>query len=168
MSTYEIITISIATVSVFVLIAQVGLALKSLKADHERRKKQSTFEFVEQIRPAWIEAKHALEKRWGDNPLTSSDLEEIDKDFELLKKVRNLLGLLEHLSVAMNTGVFDKDLLFRMSGSQLIGINKRFHSYIDKIQQTSPTAYIEFQELVNGFEERKRVRPESRGNIINS
>ena len=168
MSTFEIITLILGGVTACILVIQVGLALKSIKADHERRKKQATFEFVQKIRPAWIEAKHALEGKWGDNPLSSSELIEIDKDFELLKLVRTLLGLLEHMSVGMNSSVFDKDLLFRMSGTQLINIHKRLRAYIDRVQQTTPTAYIEYQELVKNFEERKRMKPETQGNILNS
>ena len=168
MDTFEILTISVASITALILVVQAGLALKSIKADHERRKKQATFEFVQKIRPAWLEAKHALEERWGKEPLTSKELEEIENDFHLMKTVRGLLGLLEHLSVGMNSGVFDKDLLYRMSGAQLINIHKRLRSYIDKIQQSHPTAYTEYHELVKDFEERKRVKPTEQGNIVNS
>gem|GEM_PF-951208 len=168
MDLYEILTLCVAVITASILVIQANLALKSIKADHERRKKQATFEFVQKIRPAWIEAKHAIEEKWGKEPLTSKELGEIDKEFELLNLVRNLLGLLEHLSVGMNSGVFDKDLLFRMSGSQLISIHKRLRGYIDRVQLQSPTAYIEYQALVNDFEERKRIRPETNGNIVNS
>ena len=97
MTLYETITLLIGTTTAGILLVQAGLALKSLKADHERRKKQATFEFVQKIRPAWIEAKHAIEEKWGDEPLTSKELLEIDSDFKLLKLIRNLLGQLEHL-----------------------------------------------------------------------
>jgi hypothetical protein len=168
MTIYNILTLIIATTTAIILVVQAGLALKAFKADHERRKKQATFEFVQKIRPAWIDAKHAIEKRWGNEPLTSKELGEIDSNFELLKLVRNLLGLLEHLSVGMNTGVFDKDLMYRMSGSQLIGIYHRLHTYIKRAQKTNPRAYIEYQDLVKSFEERRQVKPEKVGNIENS
>ena len=168
MNTFEIFSLIIGLVTACILIVQASLVLKSLKGDHERRKKQATFEFVQKIRPAWLEAKHALEERWGREPLTSKELEEIENDFRLMTTVRSLLGLLEHLSVGMNAGVFDKDLLYRMSGTQLINIHKRLRTYIDKIQQTHPTAYTEYQELVKDFEERKRIRPPTDGNIVNS
>lgn len=168
MTPYEILTLLIGTTTAGILLVQAGLALKSLKADHERRKKQATFEFVQKIRPAWIEAKHAIEEKWGDEPLTSKELLEIDSDFQLLKLVRNLLGQLEHLSVGMNSGVFDKDLLYRMSGSQLISIYHRLHTYIDRVQRSSPKAYIEYQDLVKSFEDRRRTKPDASGNIVNS
>ena len=123
---------------------------------------------MQKIRPAWIEAKHAIEEKWGDEPLTSKELLEIDSDFQLLKLVRNLLGQLEHLSVGMNSGVFDKDLLYRMSGSQLISIYHRLHTYIDRVQKSSPKAYIEYQDLVKSFEDRRRTKPDASGNIVNS
>ena len=168
MDIFEILTITVGSITALILVIQAGLALKSIKADHERRKKQATFEFVQKIRPAWLEARHALEERWGKDPLTSKELEEIENDFHLMTTVRGLLGLLEHLSVGMNSGVFDKDLLYRMSGTQLINIHKRLYLYIEKIQQTHPTAYTEYHELVKEFEERKRIRPTKKGNIINS
>ena len=168
MTIFEIPTIIIATATALILIVQASLALKSIKADHERRKKQATFDYVQKVRPAWIEAKHILEEKWGKDPLTSKELEEIDKNFQLLVRVRELLGRLEHLSVGINSGVFDKDLIFRMSGSQIISIYKRLHTYIDRVQKRNPTAYIEFQEVVKVFEERKRIKPEKNGNIINS
>lgn len=168
MTQYEAFTLLIGTTTAGILLVQAGLALRSVKADHERRKKQATFEFVQKIRPAWIEAKHAIEEKWGDEPLTSKELLEIDSDFQLLKLVRNLLGQLEHLSVGMNSGVFDKDLLYRMSGSQLIGIYHRLHTYIDRVQKNSPKAYVEYQDLVKSFEDRKRTKPDASGNIVNS
>lgn len=168
MTQYEAFTLLIGTTTAGILLVQAGLALRSVKADHERRKKQATFEFVQKIRPAWIEAKHAIEEKWGDEPLTSKELLEIDSDFQLLKLVRNLLGQLEHLSVGMNSGVFDKDLLYRMSGSQLIGIYHRLHTYIDRAQKNSPKAYVEYQDLVKSFEDRKRTKPDASGNIVNS
>ena len=168
MTLYETITLLIGTTTAGILLVQAGLALKSLKADHERRKKQATFEFVQKIRPAWIEAKHAIEEKWGDEPLTSKELLEIDSDFKLLKLIRNLLGQLEHLSVGMNSGVFDKDLLYRMSGSQLISIYHRLRTYIERVQKSSPSGYVEYQALVKSFEDRKRTKPDASGNIVNS
>ncbi|TVO60195.1 DUF4760 domain-containing protein [Spiribacter vilamensis] len=168
MTTFEIASLMIAVITAAVLVVQVGFALKALNADHGRRKKQATFEFVQKIRPAWLEARHERDERWGKAPLASKDLKEIENDFQLMSTIRSLLGILEHLSVGMNSGVFDKDLLYIMSGSQLISTHKRFRSYIDKIQQTRPTAYTEFGDLVRDFEERKRMRPITDGNIANS
>jgi hypothetical protein len=168
MTPYEQLTLMVATTTAGILIFQVWLALRTLVADHERRKKQATLEFVQQIRPVWLEAKHALEEKWGKDPLTSCELDEIDNDFQLLKLVRSLLGLLEHLSVGMNAGVFDKELLYRMSGSQLISIYQWLHTYIARAQKNIPTAYIEFQELVQHFEDKKRLRPSGVGSISNS
>ncbi len=168
MTLFEILTVIIGSLTACILLVQAGLALKAIKADHERRKKQATIEFVQKIRPAWLEAKNKLEERWGKNPLTSKELEEIDNDFQLQKVVNNLLGLLEHLSVGMNTGVYDKDLLFRMSGSFLIDIHNRFRSYIDQVQVRNPAAYIEYQNLVSDFEERKRTKPSTEGDIRHS
>ncbi len=168
MTPYQILTLLIGTITAVILLVQAGLALKSLKADHERRKKQATFEFVQKIRPAWIEARHIIEEKSGDKPLSSKELLEIDGNFQLLKLVRTLLGQLEHLSVGMNSRVFDKDLLYRMSGTELVTIYRRLDAYIKKAQNINPKAYIEYEDLVKVFEDRKRTKPDVSGNIVNS
>lgn len=69
------------------------------------------------------------------------------------------------MSVGMNTGVFDKDLLYRMSSSYLIRIYRRLEPYVKHVQKNNSFAYIEFQEIISDFEERKRIKPDPRGNI---
>lgn len=72
------------------------------------------------------------------------------------------------MAVGMNTDIYDKDLLFRMSGSSIISIFDRFNTYITKCQQQNPNLYIEFQDLVNDFKERKRMKPSENGNMRHS
>ncbi|MFQ3245113.1 MAG: hypothetical protein ACI9SP_001760 [Arenicella sp.] len=170
MSNFELTTTVIAFTTAIILVFQVRIALKSIKADHERRKKQATFDYVQKISSNWIDAQYILTKRWSGitGPLGSDQIEELEKDIKLLKTVRVLLGSLEHLSVGVNAGVFDQEIIFRMSGSSIISINKKFTSYFEVIQKQQPTVYIEFQELAKAFEDRKRLRPGSKGNIVES
>lgn len=168
MNIYEGIALIIALFTAFTLIVQTTIVFRTLKADHERRKKQATIEFVQRIRPMWLEARHLIEQRWGKESLNEKELKELDENYELMVIVRNMLGHFEHLSVGMNSGVYDKDLLFRTSGSFLINIHHRMSSYIDRARRNLPNAYIEFSDLVADYEERIRKKPSTKGNIIYS
>jgi len=168
MTAFEISTLIIATATAGLLVWQVRVAVQSIKADHERRKKQATTEFMLHVRPLWHDQRRMIEKRWGDGVLTNKILDEIDKDHEAYELVRTLLGQLEHISVGVNSGVYDKDLLFRTSGSHLIGIYHRMHPYIMRAQSKLSTAYIEYVQLMREFEERKREKPLQDGNIEHS
>ena len=113
----------------------------------------------------WSKNRQAFDKKFGVHSLTNEDVSNINKDTELKETAKALLGLLEHISVGMNTGVYDKNLLFRMSGKYLIDLFDRFKPYIKESQKENPYSYIEFEELVVDFEERKRLRPDPRDNI---
>ena len=165
MTIFEISTLSLAVITAVILVLQIHIAIKSIQADHERRKKEATLDYIQKIRPAWADARFSVNQKWGWNTLNDEALSEIESNFELKKLVQNLLSLLEHLSVGMNADIFDKDLLFRMSGSLLIRIHNRFVPYIEKVQQEQPTAYVEYQYLAKEFEQRKSKKLESAGNI---
>ena len=92
-------------------------------------------------------------------------MKEMDGDFDMFSVVRNMLGHFEHLSVGMNAGVYDKDLLFRASGGFLINIHYRMKGYIDRSRNNNDTVYIEFSKMVAEFEDRKRKEPPKAGNI---
>ena len=148
-----------------VIIIQLYLSYKVFKADHERRKKQSTIEYINDVRQLWSKNRKAFDEKFGVHSLTNEDVNNINKDIGLTETVKALLGLLEHVAVGMNTGVYDKNLLFRMSGKYLIGLFERFKPYIKDYQKENPYSYIEFEELVVDFQERRRLRPDPRDNI---
>ncbi|MCG7552799.1 DUF4760 domain-containing protein [Pseudoalteromonas sp. Of11M-6] len=139
--------------------------VKTMIADHDRRKKHATVEYLKSVRPIWSSLRRELNDHFGTGPLTESNLLEIDKDKELQRLIRELLGGMEHLAVGANCDVFDRDLIYRMSASSFIRICKRMDLYIERAQQKNPYSYIEFRELVHEFEEQRRMRPDPRGTI---
>lgn len=165
MTFYEFGVLLISAVSAGLLLLQVRVAIVAVRADHERRKKQATLEFVHHVRPIWIETKHVLEEKWGNDPLTSKELVLIENDIKLRSVIRNALGSIEHMAVGMNSGVFDKDLLYRMSGTHLISFYDRLHGYIKQKRLLNTAAYTEYEALITDFRERKRNRPETQGDI---
>lgn len=169
MSLYETLSLILAIVSIAALLWQVRVALQSIHADHERRKKQATIEFLmAQVRPLWTEGRHLLDKKWGTGVLNEDSLKQIEDDPEARVIVTSLLGHLEYLSVGINTGIYDKDILFRASGTSMIRLFHRLRPYIKLSQKNQVTAYIEFENLIHDLEERKRKKPPVDGNIIHS
>lgn len=163
----EMINMIVVPTSLIVIIIQLYLSYKIFKADHERRKKEATIEYINNVRQLWSKNRQDFDKKFGahSHSLTDEDVSNINNDKELKETVRGLLGLLEHISVGMNTGVYDKNLLFRMSGKYLIDLFDRFKPYIKESQKENPYSYIEFEELVVDFQERKRLRPDPRDNM---
>lgn len=140
--------------------------IKTMLADHDRRRKQATVDYMRSVRPIWSEGRRALNDNFGNKAMTEEDIAKIDNDKDLQRLVREVLSWLEHLAVGANTEVFDKDLIYRMSASYLIRIYKRVALYVETTQKRNPYAYIEFQELMHDFIERRRKRPDTEG-IIN-
>jgi len=138
---------------------------QTMSADHERRKKQATMDYMTTVRPIWAESRRSLNDAFGNRALTEDNLNEIDSSRELQRVVRELLSKLEHLAVGVNTGVLDPDIIYRMSGSYLIRIYRRVGLYLEKAQKKNPYAYVEFLEMIRNFEEQRRVRPDPRGGI---
>jgi len=154
-----------AQISLLIIMTQLYLAYRVFKADHERRKKQSTIEYINNVRQLWSLHKSKVDEKFGFDALTDKDIQQINSDDELKNPIQALLGQLEHVAVGMNTGVYDKDLLYRMSGAFLMSNYNRFKLFIEEAQKGNPFTYIEFQELVFDFQERRRVKPDPRGNI---
>jgi hypothetical protein len=165
MTPYEIATLTLGIIGGVFVVIQIYIGVRAYKAEHERQKKQATIEYVKAIRPLYREAKLKVDKKFGDKTLSEADVEELEKDFDTKESLKDLLSILEHAAVGMNAGVFDKDLWYRMSGSFLIRIYRRFYAYIKKAQQRQPSAYNEFLEIVIDFENRKKQKVDPSGNI---
>lgn len=119
--------------------------------DHSRRKKQATIEYFEKMTLAIYDK----ESRFSDILATKS-IKEISKSTlqanpSLLKDAVEILSSFERLSVGINTGVFDFDILHRMAGSYLEYIYGRFKKYIDETRENKKhvSSYIEFEAVVN-------------------
>ena len=134
---------------------------KTFKADHERRKKQSTVEYLNNIRDQYRGLTNKLIKKFGDEAINLSAIDDTTK-----VEINELLSILEHLSTGINTEVYDYNIIKRMSGSYLIKRYKQLFPYIDDAQQKSPTVYIEFETLCKKFEfDKRQIHISTNGNI---
>ncbi|WP_437644005.1 DUF4760 domain-containing protein [Sorangium sp. So ce362] len=168
MGTHEAISICLGALGFITSLATLLLAIKTLRADHERRKKQATIEYANDIRDLWQERRVAIESGIGrkieanSKSLTEKEVETIKNSPELRDAVRELLARLEHLSVGINTCVFDKNLLYRMSGSYLIRVYAFMEPYITSVRPNSNFAYIELECMIKDFMDQKRANPDPR------
>jgi hypothetical protein len=160
---FSIISVSdaIQLLILSVLSAQLYFLHKTFISDHDRRSKQSTIEYMSSIREKYRGLSNKLIDKFGENPINLDQLDDITKN-----DVKELLSTLEHLSVGVNTGVYDFDILNRMTGGYLI---KRYHQllpYITKAQKNSPTFFIEFETLCKRIDEDRKSRfKTNNGNI---
>ncbi len=104
----------------FVISVQLWLVRRTFIADHERRKKQSTVEYLNNIRTHYRSVTNKLVEKFGSSAI---NLSEIDDDTK--NEIKELLSILEHMSVGINTEVYDYDILKRMSGSYLVSRYKQ-------------------------------------------
>ncbi|MCB2263780.1 MAG: DUF4760 domain-containing protein [Candidatus Thiosymbion ectosymbiont of Robbea hypermnestra] len=148
-----------------VLVIQLWLAILRLKADHERQKKQATIEYIGQI---WRESRYHLESQYGTDSLTIDDVSELEQNKKQLAEVVRILGQLEHVAVGVNTGVYDKEILYRMLARKIPGIFRRCSEFIKSRRKNNARAYNELEELVLYFEERNREKPPEGGEIRHS
>ena len=153
---------SLIQILIFIVISgQLYFLQKTYKSDHERRKKQSTIEYVNQIRNYYRPLGTKLVKKFGNNTI---NLDQIDD--ETRTNIREILSVLEHMSVGVNTNVYDFNILNRMSGSYLLRMYHRLLPYIKDRQKHNPTAYIEFETICKKIDDLKKINYKSnKGNI---
>lgn len=151
-------------VQIFMLLVvsgQLYMLNKSFRADHERRKKQSTIEYINTIRTSYKELTNELIDKFGDNAINLSEI-----DAETKNNIKQLLSILEHMSVGINTDVYDFYILKRMSGSFLVSRYHQLYPYINNSQKKNQTFYIEFERLCNRMKSNKKSKFMSdKGNI---
>ena len=156
---------SVIQIVMFLVISgQLYFLYKTYKADHERRKKQATVEYINSIRSDYRALNDKLNDKFSTHPIKMDEIDDVMK-----RDIKQLLSILEHLSVGVNTGVYDFDILHRMSGSFLVARYHQLHPHISKAQQVNPKFFIEFEQLCNKIEKTNKEKYHSNeGNIKHS
>ena len=141
---------------------QLMLLFRSFRADHERRKKESTIEHVRSIRTLYRGLSGRLIDKFGEDAI---NLSQIDAATE--REISEYLSIIEHLSVGVNTEVYDFDILSRMSGTYLVRMYFRLAPYIKSQQKQVPSYFVEFEFLVENLQRRRREGIyDTKGNLI--
>jgi hypothetical protein len=139
----------ISVITIILILIQLIVMFFAYKADNERKRKQSTIEYINNIRGIYKPIRKNLDEKFpGDDRVIN--LEEIDDKLNL--EIKELLSTVEHLSVGLNTNVYDFDIFFRMSGSYFFGIYKKLNPHILNAQKNRPTNYIEFEAICKRIE----------------
>jgi hypothetical protein len=149
-SGYELLGILIAAITLLVYTATLLTISYQVRTDHDRRKKQATIEHLDKVRTIYRETKHYFDEkivRDGGTRINPVNLTAKEK-----QDLRNMLSVLEHLSVGVHARVFDFQLIRLMSKSILIDIYKISEDFINERRQESPTYFSEYQRLVHDLE----------------
>lgn len=145
-------------VLIFVVI-QANLALRAFRADHERRRKEATFQFVNAVSDRYKMALHSLNSKHGvDRVVDVSEFD--DEDTQIVK---NYLSEVERICAGVNAGVFDYHILRKMMAGSLIKNHNRFGQYIMERQEVRKSYYSEFSYVVSKLrsDEDKPFAPEA-------
>lgn len=154
--------ISLGTLAI--ISGQLYFIYKTYKADHERRKKQSTIEYLNLIRKLYRPLKEKIDKDIEEeNVINIKDMNDVT-----MRRTKNILSVLEHLCVGINTGVYDFEILNRMSGRYLIKLYERFAPYIELEQRKYSDTYIEFQHIYSQLKQISLKKLDEDGNIIHA
>jgi len=134
--------------ALIVAILSVAISWYFGRKDHERRRKQGTIEYFENMTSKLFDTQALFNDKFS---ATEINVLEIENHPDLLKAATEVLSAFERLSVGVNTGVFDFDILNRMAGSYLIFIFSQFAPYVHKIRKDASRqkSYIEFERLVD-------------------
>ena len=127
------------------------LQQKSILADHERRKKQSTIEFSHQVLEERIKATDQINKVFKNQEVVNVTTPDYINNVNDVKgAISRYLNLMERISVGINIGVYDRDTFMRITGSLTIKFYRRIEPVImEKRKKTgNPKAYCDFEQLV--------------------
>lgn len=161
MTQYESLSLVLGVVTLAILWLQLFLIYRTYKADHERRKKQSTIEYLNEIRKLYRPIEYKLDKIFGDKVINIDEMSDEDKI-----NVREFLSIVEHLATGINVEVFDFELVNKMSGSYFVTMYDKFVPYIKNIRRImhNDSLYCEFSKFCNDIE-KIRGKKESPGKM---
>lgn len=134
----------IQTVLLLVVVLQLGLSHRTFRADHERRKKQATFEYVNAVSERFRTALNKFDEKHGVNKVV--DISDYDEEDRFI--VKSYLNEIEYICAGVNAGVFDLQILHKMMGTGLVGRHHRFQQYILQRRAQKPSVFVEFSEVV--------------------
>lgn len=137
----------IQTVLLVVVVLQLWVSHRSFKSDHERRKKQATFEYVNAVSERFRTALNKFDEKHGANKVV--DISDYDDEDRFI--VKSYLNEIEYVCAGVNAGVFDLEILHKMMGTGLIGRHHRFQQYIDEKRRAKKTVFVEFSEVVKNL-----------------
>lgn len=157
-----------ALIAVFQLIQMKKsnmLQSKSLIADHERRKKQSTLEFYSNIYPYLSEFRTKITDVFGNEYVTPNDIR-YKQNTDIQKMIYEYLVIIERFAVGINSGIYDINVFAKTSGKAVSDIYKKLSPIIEdmRVVHNYPEMFCDFEKMSKDVEEvRKRMYPKLLG-----
>jgi hypothetical protein len=134
----------------------------SLRMQLNRDMIKSSFEILGLLnRPEFVKVRNFLQKEVECHDEISAEAlyNKIDNDDELNNAVTVVLGIIEDMSIAIQCGYVDEDILY-VSLMAIVRRNwKGLRGYIEqnRMNRNEPELGIEFQKLANSWESGKRL-----------
>lgn len=144
----------IGLLALLVAILSLFVSLYYNLKDHERRRKQATIEYFEDMTSKLYNVQAQFNIKFNQ---LNVEIDMLDTDPELLKAATEVLAAFERLCVGVNAKIFDFDILDRMAGSYLIVLYSRFSPYIEKVRRDASrtNSYKEFESVVNRIKQKR-------------
>lgn len=141
------------------------LQSKSLIADHERRKKQSTLEFYSNIYPYLSEFRAKITDVFDNGYITPDDIR-YKQNTDIQRMIYEYLVIIERFAVGINSGIYDINVFAKMSGKVVSDMYKKLSPIIEdmRIVQNYPEMFCDFEKMSKDVEEvRKKMYPKLLG-----
>lgn len=157
-----------AVIAVFQLIQMKKsniLQSKSLMADHERRKKQSTLEFYSDIYPYLSEFRTKITDIFGNGYVTPDDVR-YTQDKDIQRMIYEYLVIIERFAVGINSGIYDINVFAKTSGKVVSDMYKKLSPIIEnmRITQNYPEMFNDFEKMSKDvLEAREKMYPKLSG-----
>lgn len=141
-------------ISMVIALRQLFMMRNTHKEEHTRNLRQSTIEFYNTIN---METKDFID----DVILKKVDLnlENINKDENLHRRVRRYLSLMERFSVGINSHMYDITIFDRIQGKTTLNMYEALKPYIDSMSERHGAYYYgEFISVIEKIREIRRQR----------
>lgn len=141
------------------------LQSKSLLADHERRKKQSTLEFYSNIYPYLSEFRTKITDVFGNGYVTPDDVR-YKQNADIQKMIYEYLVIIERFAVGVNSGIYDINVFAKTSGKVVSDMYKKLSPIIEELRVTQnyPEMFNDFEKMSKDVEKvREKMYPKLLG-----
>ncbi|MCM0079999.1 DUF4760 domain-containing protein [Geomonas sp. Red32] len=145
------------TIAAILIAIQIFVAVWSIYQTNKRDRMKSTLEYYEKVNQEIKTAKGDVRKKYGST-LTRDTCAQILKDSEYTVKLHKILNAYERMCLAANIGIFDIDVLNKISGANLIQNYDRYSAYILYRREIKDKEFIwvEFEKLIRELRRKRK------------
>lgn len=129
------------------------LQSKSVMADHDRRKKQSTLEFYSEIYPYLSECRTKIADIFENGYVTPDNIK-YKENTDIQKIIYEYLVIIERFAVGVNSGIYDINIFSKTSGKVVSDMYKKLSPIIEemRISQNYPEMFNDFEKMSKDVE----------------